>query len=91
MRLVTYEQRLAQIMTVDDLDRQVNNLIKYVKRIEAKIKKCDTVDCDESLKKLLIEAKSVVRKLKFNAFSIEQKLLYGNNVDANLSELRKVV
>ncbi|EOX4130081.1 hypothetical protein ACPF4J_003223 [Vibrio cholerae] len=91
MRLVTYEQRLAQIMTVDDLDRQVNNSIKYVKRIEAKIKKCDTVDCHESLKKLLIEAKSVVIKLKFNAFSIEQKLLYGNNVDANLSELRKVV
>ncbi|WP_119564894.1 hypothetical protein [Vibrio cholerae] len=41
MRLVTYEQRLAQIMTVDDLDRQINNSIKYVKRIEAKIKKCD--------------------------------------------------
>ncbi|MEE7516381.1 hypothetical protein G6355_12095 [Vibrio cholerae] len=88
MRLVTYEQRLAQIMTVDDLDRQINNSIKYVKRIEAKIKKCDTIDCDESLKKMLIEAKSVVRKLKFNAFSIEQKLLYGNNVDANISGLR---
>ncbi|HDI3136512.1 TPA: hypothetical protein PMB18_001490 [Vibrio cholerae] len=62
MRLVTYEQRLAQIMTVEDLDRQINNSIKYVKRIEAKIKK--------------------------NAFSIEQKLLYGNNVDANISGLR---
>lgn len=72
--MLTYEQRLASIETVDDLDKQLRLAKQTALRLRNKAKKAEFLADKIELQRQAKEAESVLRRLRSNYFDIESKL-----------------
>lgn len=76
MSIVTYEQRVAKIDSIEELENQIRLSREYVRKIQRELKNFEgSFDQKLAINRRLKDAEVVVRKLRFNSFDIEDKLL----------------
>lgn len=75
MSIITYEDRIAKIKVVEDIDKQISLATAYAKRLRTKAKKCTGTLADKlAMNELYKQAKIVSHELKLNYFKIEDGL-----------------
>jgi hypothetical protein len=71
MNVVTYEQRVSQIKTVEDVGVQLVRAKQYVMRLRVSMKKAEMLAEKIEYSAAIKEAEAVLRKLRINVFALE--------------------
>ncbi|MEI8659338.1 hypothetical protein [Vibrio sp. Hal054] len=74
MSIITFEQRKAKILTLEDLEHQISCARKYVKRLRCKAKKQDTLAAKLLINDDVKAAEKVFRDLRLASFDIEDEI-----------------
>lgn len=74
MKVITYEQRISQIKSVDDITIQLQRAKSYMMRLRAKMKTTTSLGEKVELDSALKQAESVLRKLRMNVFELEDSV-----------------
>lgn len=74
MSIITYEQRVEKIKKPGDEDTQLRLAKEYVKRLRTKAKKQETLKDKIHVLDKIKKAEAVLRKLRLNIFSIQERL-----------------
>ena len=74
MKNVTYEDRVAKMHDVSDIDRQIRRADRYVKKLRREMKKAPTLSDKIEIYKAVKESELVFCKLRLNFFELEDKL-----------------
>ena len=72
--MITFEQRVSRILSVNDLDEQLRLAKNYTQAMKRKAKQADSLEEKIKLKSEEKEAFSVLRKLRTNYFDIEDSI-----------------
>lgn len=73
--MITYEQRLARIVTSDDIQREIDKSEAYAKRLKGQVKAFNGLFADKlKLHERAKEAAAISRQLKLNYYLIEDAL-----------------
>ena len=72
---VTYEQRVARIKTVDDIDDEIRRAKQYVKAMRSKEVFAESLADKLSRQEKTKQAEAVLRRLRLNMFQIEADIL----------------
>lgn len=75
MGVLTYDQRVAKIHTVDDLDNQLHCAEIQMTRLRNQAKKAGTLAEKLKINAEAKEAESVLRKLRLSYFDIEDNVV----------------
>ena len=75
MKVVTYEERVAQMHVPGDEEKQLRLAKEYVKRLKRKLKKAPSLDEKLEINAAISEAEQVLRKLRLNIFDLEDMLI----------------
>lgn len=71
------KDRLAKIQTVDDAEKQLTLAKNYVTRLRTEAKNAPSLEEKLALNEKLKESESVLRKLRFMIFDIEDAIAAG--------------
>lgn len=71
MRVPTFEQRRANIQTIDDLDNELRKAKLYIRRLKKNAKEADTLESKIEIQQKVKVAEGVLRKLRTRYFDIE--------------------
>jgi DNA-nicking Smr family endonuclease len=74
MSVPTFEQRRANIQSVDDLDNEVSKSKLYIRRLKKNAKEADTLESKIEIQQKVKVAEGVLRKLRTRYFDIEDEL-----------------
>lgn len=70
----SFEERRAQIHTVDDIDIQIKRAKNYVRKLRSDAKKAEMLDEKLKINEFQKEAEKVFRKLRMASFDIEDEI-----------------
>nr|WP_229650426.1 hypothetical protein [Vibrio splendidus]MCC4883086.1 hypothetical protein [Vibrio splendidus] len=75
MSIITFEQRRAKIVTVEDLEHQIVLARKYFKRLKTEAKKCPGTLAEKlAINDKAKAAEQVCRELRMKSFDIEDEI-----------------
>ncbi len=74
MSVPTFEQRRANIVTLDDLDNELRKAKLYIRRLRKNAKDAVTLDTKLAVQQNVKEAEAVLRKLRSKYFDVEDEI-----------------
>ena len=72
--MITYEQRVSKIKTIEDIDDQLRKAKAYARRLRSAAVACPTLADKLAMNEKVKEAERVLRTLRMNSFDIEDSL-----------------
>lgn len=75
MSVITFEQRRAKILKIEDVDTQITLARKHMKRLQTKAKNCTGTLAEKlAIHEKAKQAEKVFRELRMKSFDIEDEL-----------------